>query len=378
VCLRPPNILFCCYFFFFFCGVNKTVFFSVGLYFFFGGGETHDYTPPQNTPTEYIVNEYLAPGWMILAGFVVLIAGGEVLVRGAAGLARIMRVSPLVIGLTVVAFCTSTPELAVVLRAAASGQTDLAVGNVVGSCICNVLFVLGLSALVAPLVVSARLVRLEVPLMIGASVAGLVLGLDGQIDRRDGMILFAAVPIYAVWSVLIARRESSQVKQELAGGADATATRANGILGRLLLIAIGVGMLGLGSNWLIDGSVTIAEQLGVSQLVIGLTILALGTSLPEVATCIIAAFRGHYDLAVGNVVGSNILNILAVLGLPAIVAPKPISIPPEALTFDIPVMIAVSAVCLPIFITGWRISRREGFIFLTCYGLYIGYLVMAC
>ena len=323
------------------------------------------------------MNEYLTPGWMIAVGFVVLIAGGEVLVRGAAGLARIMRISPLVIGLTVVAFCTSTPELAVVLQSSLSGQADLAVGNVVGSCICNVLLVLGLSALVAPLIVSARLVRMEVPLMIAASVAVLALGLDGVIDRRDGLILFAALPFYMLWNVLASRRESSRVKQELAHEVVATAaSRPASVLGRLLLIGVGVGMLGVGSSMLVDGSVTIAERLGVSQLVIGLTILAVGTSLPEVATCVIASFRGHYDMAVGNVVGSNILNILAVLGLPAAVASKGISVPAEALLFDIPVMIAVSVACLPIFITGWRISRWEGFLFLGYYVLYVTYLVI--
>lgn len=306
-----------------------------------------------------------------------LIAGGEVLVRGAAGLARIVRVSPLMIGLTIVAFCTSTPELAVVLQASLSGQADLAVGNVVGSCICNVLLVLGLSALVAPLIVSARLVRLEVPLMIAASVAVLVLGLDGVIDRWDGLVLSAALPVYLAWTVLAGRRESTQIKEELASGDAATpASRSDSVLGRLILIAVGVGMLGIGSGWLVDGSVTIAKQLGVSQLIIGLTILAVGTSLPEVATCVIASFRGHYDLAVGNVVGSNILNILAALGLPAVVAPSGIRIPADALLLDIPVMIAVSVACLPIFITGWRISRWEGFLFLGYFILYVSYLVI--
>lgn len=323
------------------------------------------------------MNEYLAPGLMIAGGFVVLIAGGEVLVRGAAGLARIVRVSPLVIGLTIVALCTSTPELAVVLQASLSGQTDLAVGNVVGSCICNVLLVLGLSAVVAPLIVSARLVRLEVPLMIAASVAVLVLGLDGTVDCRDGLILFAALPVYMVWTVLVGRRESSQVKEELARGGNPTAViRKVGVLGRLLLIAVGVGMLGIGSSWLVEGSVSIAERLGVSRLVIGLTILAVGTSLPEVTTCVIASFRGHYDLAVGNAVGSNILNILAVLGLTAAVAPKGIAVSAEALSFDIPVMIAVSVVCLPIFVTGWKITRWEGLLFLGYYALYLSCLVV--
>ncbi len=323
------------------------------------------------------MNEYFAPGWMIAGGFVVLIAGGEVLVRGAAGLARIMRISPLVIGLTIVAFCTSAPELAVVLQAGFTGQTELAVGNVVGSCICNVLLVLGLAALVAPLIVQARLVRFEVPLMIAASLAVLLMGLDGVIDRRDGIILFAALPIYLAWAVLAGHRESKEVKEELAGEVAATdAGRSDTVWGRLILIAAGVGMLVVGSSLLVDGSVTIAKQMGVSQLIIGLTILAVGTSLPEVATCVIASFRGHYDMAVGNVLGSNIINILAVLGLPAALSPGGICVPADALLFDIPVMIAVSVACLPIFITGWRISRTEGFLFVGYYAIYITYLAI--
>ena len=332
-----------------------------------------------------ILNEYLTPGLLIAGGFAVLIAGGEVLVRGAVGIAKAARIAPLVIGLTVVAFCTSAPELAVVLEASFMGQGDLAVGNIVGSCICNVLLVLGLSALVGPLVVSARLVRLEVPLMIAAAVAVLVLGLDGSIDRRDGLILFAAMLVYMVWTVLTVRRESRQVQEELAhlvrDGDELESQeakpkrRAGGIGAQLMLIVAGVAMLVVASGWLVEGSVTIAKLLGVSELIIGLTVLAIGTSLPEVATCVIASVRGYRDLAVGNVVGSNILNILAVLGLSAAVAPAGIDVSAEALKFDIPVMIAVSVACLPIFFTGWKIERWEGGLFLGYYVLYLAYLV---
>lgn len=326
------------------------------------------------------MNEYLMPGLLIAVGFAVLIAGGEVLVRGAAGMAKAARVAPLVIGLTVVAFCTSAPELAVVLKASFAGQADLAVGNIVGSCICNVLLVLGLSALVGPLVVSARLVRLEVPLMIVAAVAVLVLGFDGCIDRRDGLMMFAAMLVYMVWTVLTSRRESREVQEELArlageGNQETPPKRRAAGLGiQLMLIAAGVAMLVVASDWLVDGSVTIAKLLGVNELIIGLTILAVGTSLPELATCLVASFRGHRDLAVGNVVGSNILNILAVLGLSAAVAPDGINVSAEALKFDIPVMIAVSVACLPIFFTGWKIDRWEGALFLGYYVLYLAYL----
>jgi len=325
--------------------------------------------------------EYFFPALLIVVGLGVLLAGGEVLVRGASRLAGLFRVAPLVIGLTVVAFGTSAPELAVVLQSSFAGRTDLAIGNVVGSCIFNVLFVLGLTAIVLPVVVSARLVRIEVPLMIGASVLVWVFGLDGVLGRVDGLILTAGLIAYMSWTVWQARKESSRFQGELEGAIEARAGVARNaaiwrIAAQMGLVVLGFVCLVLGSKWLVGGSVTIAQRLGVSQLMIGLTIVAVGTSLPEIVTSFLAGLRGHSEIAVGNVVGSNILNILAVLGLSSIIAPEGIAVSRDALYLDIPVMIAVAVACLPIFFTQYRIDRWEGYLFFGYYVAYTAYLIV--
>lgn len=318
---------------------------------------------------------------MIVAGLGVLLVGGEALVRGASSLATAFRVSPLVIGLTVVAFGTSAPELAVVLQSSFAGQTDLAIGNVVGSCIFNVLVVLGLTAIVLPVVVSARLVRLEVPLMITSSVLLLLFGLDGVLGRLDGLVLFAGLAGYMSWTVWQSRRESVRFQGEFEGAIEARAgggrkQAAWNVAVQSGLVIGGLVLLVLGSKWLVRGSVSIAEGLGVSKLMIGLTIVAVGTSLPEIVTSILATLRGHSEIAVGNVVGSNILNILAVLGFSSMVAPEGIAVSRDALLLDIPVMIAVAVACLPIFFTQYRIDRWEGYLFVGYYVAYTVYLIL--
>jgi cation:H+ antiporter len=310
----------------------------------------------------------------ILGGLVVLVGGGELLVRGASRLAAALRISSLVIGLTVVAFGTSAPELAVSVQAALAGNADLALGNVVGSNIFNVLFILGVSALIVPLVVSSQLVRWDVPLMIMASLLLLAFGWNGVISRWEGCVLFAGIIGYTWRCIRQSRKESAAVHAEYAQEWPEETPRPRTIVAELVLIVAGLGLLGLGSRLLIDGSVLIAESLGVSELVIGLTIVAAGTSLPEVVTSIVAAVRLERDIAVGNVVGSNIFNILSVLGLSSIIAEVKVS--PSALQSDIPVMIAVAGACLPIFFTGHLISRWEGALFLFYYVAYTGYLVL--
>jgi len=324
---------------------------------------------------------YLVPSFLILIGLVALLIGGEMLVRGASGLATAFRVSPLVIGLTVVAFGTSAPELAVVLQSSFAGQADLAVGNVVGSCIFNVLVVLGLTAIVLPVVVSARLVRLEIPLMIASSMLVLVFGFDGLLGRLDGLVLFAGLVGYMGWTVWQSRQESSEFQEDFeddietrAGVAEEQAKWNAAV--QLGLVVAGLVFLVLGSKWLVSGSVSIARLLEVSELMIGLTIVAVGTSLPEIVTSVLATVRGHSEIAVGNIVGSNILNILAVLGLSSIVAPDGIGVSIDALLLDIPVMIAVSVACLPIFFTQYRIDRWEGYLFFGYYLAYTTYLVL--
>ncbi len=312
-------------------------------------------------------------------GFVLLVGGAEFLVRGASKLAIAVGISPLVVGLTVVAYGTSAPELAVTIQATYAGQADLAVGNVVGSNISNILLVLGIAALIGALVVNQKLVRLEIPLMIGLSFLVLFMGQDGLISRFDGIILFAGAIGYTVFAIRQSRKENKQIQEEYAQEFDSDEDNLKGPLSvaiQLGWIALGVAMLVLGSRWLIGGASAIALYLGVSQLVIGLTVVAIGTSLPEVATAVMASLRDERDIAVGNVVGSNIFNILAVLGLCSIVAPAGITVSPAALSFDIPFMIAVAIACLPIFFTNYRIDRWEGFLFIGYYAAYIIYLYL--
>lgn len=315
--------------------------------------------------------------FLLTGGLVALVAGGELLVRGASSLAAVVRISPLVIGLTVVAFGTSAPELAVSLQSCFAGKTDLAVGNVVGSNIFNVLFILGLSAAITPLLVSSQLVRVDVPLMIAVSVLLLVLGLDGRIGRIDGLLLFASLIVYTTWTIVQSRRESKRVQEEFREAVPHTNRPGRFHLPiQIALIIAGLVLLSVGSRWLVAGSVRIATAAGLSELVIGLTIVAIGTSLPEVAASVVASIRGERDMAVGNVVGSNLFNIMSVLGLSALLAPAGIPISDGALRLDIPVMIAAALACLPIFFTGHRIDRWEGGLFLGYYLAYTVYLIL--
>ena len=319
---------------------------------------------------------------LFIVGLVLLIVGAELLVRGASRLAAAVGISPLVIGLTVVAFGTSAPELAVSMQSAWQGQADIAIGNVVGSNIANVLFILGISALITPLVVASQLVRIDVPIMIGVSILLYVMSWDGYLGFSEGALLFAGIIVYTGWLVLQSRRESRQVAAEFAaefGEEQYNKAETHTTLGLLLnlgLVVVGLLLLVVGAQWLVDGAVTLARWFGVSELIIGLTVIAVGTSLPEVATSVIAALRGERDIAVGNVVGSNISNILAVLGMTALVAPQGISVSPAALAFDLPVMIAVAVVCLPIFYVRSSITRGEGLLLFSYYVAYIAYLVI--
>tara|TARA_R110002073_G_scaffold7747_1_gene43634 strand:+ start:2884 stop:3885 length:1002 start_codon:yes stop_codon:yes gene_type:complete len=318
--------------------------------------------------------------WLkIGGGLLLLVGGGESLVRGASRLARYMQISPLVIGLTVVAFGTSAPELAVSVQAALAGNADIALGNVVGSNIFNVLFILGVSALIVPLVVSSQLIRWDVPVMIAASLLLIVFGWDGAIVRWEGIVLFAEIIAYTYWCIRQSRQESRAVveefQQEWPTENEAGIKSASTLWVNFGWIGGGLVLLGLGSTFLISGAVKVAASLGVSELVIGLTIVAAGTSLPEVVTSITAAIRGERDIAVGNVVGSNIFNILCVLGLSSVIGPTGITVSDSALALDIPVMIAVACACLPIFFTGRVISRWEGGVFLFLYVAYTTYLI---
>jgi cation:H+ antiporter len=262
--------------------------------------------------------------------------------------------------------------LAVSVVSAYAGQADLAIGNVVGSNICNVLLILGLSALVAPLVVHQQLVRLDVPLVIIASLLLIPFGIDGRIGRVEGALLFSGILCYTVYVVRKSRREGIAVRMEYEQEYGLKPRRVfDSIPANLAIMVIGVGMLMLGSHWLVIAAVDTARYFGVSELVIGLTIVALGTSLPELAASIVATLRGERDIAVGNVVGSNLFNLLSVLGISSIVAPNGIPVPESTMNFDIPVMIAVSVACLPVFFVNYRITRWNGAMLLAYYLAYI-------
>lgn len=314
----------------------------------------------------------------LVLGLVLLVAGANLLVRGASRLALRFGVSPLLIGLTVVAFGTSAPELAVSVQAGLAGQSGIAVGNIVGSNIFNVLAVLGLSALIAPLVVSQQLVRIDVPLVIGVSVLLLIMAFDGRIGLVDGLLLTGGIVVYVVFSIQQGRKENAAVQAEYAQALSAGASPLQGRLPvQIGLIVGGLVLLVLGATWLVDSAVSIARLLGVSEVIIGLTIVAGGTSLPELATSVVAAMRGERDIAVGNVIGSSLFNILAIAGIAAVVTPGGLEVAPALIRFDIPVMVAVALACLPIFATGHHIARWEGALFLGYYLAYVSYLVLA-
>jgi cation:H+ antiporter len=313
---------------------------------------------------------------LFVVGLTLLLGGAELLVRGASRLATAMGVSPLVVGLTVVAYGTGSPELAISLQAAFTDKVQVAYGNVVGSNIFNVLFVLGSSALVAPLVVNSQLVRREVPLMVAVSAVVLLMGLDGAISRIEGLLLLAGGVAYTAWTLRESRREEALAAAPSAARAATPAPRLRlrDTAVDLALVLAGLGMLVIGSRFLLDGAVAFARFLGLSELVIGLTIVAAGTSLPEVATSVLAAARGQRDIAVGNAVGSNLFNLLVALGATSSVAEVTVS--DAAASFDTPIMFAVAVACLPIFFTGFRVARWEGGLFLAYYAAYTAYLVL--
>lgn len=335
---------------------------------------------------------------LIIVGMLVLIGGGEVLVRGASRLAITLKIPPLVVGLTIVAFCTSAPELAVSLNAAFAGKADMAIGNVVGSNICNICLILGLAALIRPIVVSSSLIRLEIPLMIflsflmyafalsgGDGVFSLFGGnYEGVITRPEGLVFVGILIVYICWTVYEVGKHKKQneeyikeIEEEIVPEKkeeDQKIAGSGNIIVNVCYLIIGIAMLCAGSDMMVKGAVSTARSFGVSELIIGLTILAVGTSLPELVVSIMAAIQGKAELAVGNVVGSNIFNVLCVLGLTAVCSPDGIDVAAKALQFDIPFMILMSLFCIVICITGKRISRGEGVFLLACYAAYLCFI----
>jgi cation:H+ antiporter len=312
-----------------------------------------------------------------LLGLGALIVGAEALVRGASKIALSLGISPLVVGLTIVAFGTSSPELAVSVSAAIDGNTDIAIGNVVGSNILNILLILGISAVITPLAVHSQIIRQEVPIMIGASVILAVMVVDRSLGRLESALLLALLVAYVVFLVRQSRAESAEIRDEFQGAAvRREAAWDSHWAAQALLIVVGLALLVLGARWLVDAAVAFARAFGVSDLIIGLTIIAAGTSAPEIATSIMAAIRGERDIAVGNVIGSNTFNILGCLGLSGLVSAEGLAIAPAVLHFDIWVMLAVAIACLPAFMLRRQIGRRRGLLFLAYYGAYVVYLIL--
>lgn len=312
---------------------------------------------------------------LLLLGLALLVLGAEFLVKGASRLAFSFGISALVVGLTVVAYGTSAPELAVSVMSSMQGKSQMAVGNIVGSNICNVLLILGLSAMVAPLLVDKQLIRLDVPVMIAASVAMMVLCLDGEMSRLDGLLLFCGAVGYTYWLIRMSRRKSMAAAAANEDDSGEPVVKGS-IWLNLFWIGLGLGLLVLGSHFLVGSAVKIAISLGLSETIIGLTIIAVGTSLPELATSVIASFRGERDIAVGNIVGSNVFNLLSVAGLSGIVSPQGLEVNAEVIAFDLPFMLAVAIACFPIFLRGFVITRLNGLFFFSYYVAYTCYLIL--
>ncbi|PZV01375.1 MAG: C50 carotenoid epsilon cyclase [Cyanobium sp.] len=316
---------------------------------------------PHDLPTVLSVVE-------IIVGILLLFGGGELFVQGSVALALLLGIPQLVIGLTVVAMGTSAPELFVSLLSTIQGADDIAVGNIVGSNIFNVLVVLGISAVILPLSVNSRLIRRDVPILLAVSMAVWGMASSGRVTWQAGLALLTALVINTIWEMRTARETGGAD-----GDGDIDASEADGgYLPAAVKLAAGLGLLVWGSQILVKGATAIALSLGVSQTLIGLTIVAAGTSMPELVTSIVAALRGKADLAIGNVVGSNLLNQLVILGGCAFISgDRGLSVDPVMISRDLPIMVATTLACLPIFWTGGVISRQEGGILIGLYGLYL-------
>jgi len=305
----------------------------------------------------------------LMGGVILLFIGAEGLIRGSSNLAIKIGITPLVVGLTVVAFGTSAPELVVSLKAALMGNSSISLGNVVGSNIANIALILGIAALIKPLDVHADVIRREIPIMIGITVLLLLLLIDGELGFVDGVILVIGLIIYLTFSVLIARKEKNhEVAAEFKDGLKSNL----GITISVILVIVGFGLLILGANLFVQSAVAIAKIFGFSDVVIGLTIVAIGTSLPELITSIVASYKKESDIGIGNVVGSNVFNILGILGITAIIIP----ISAVGISYiDLGVMLVAAIILLPLSRTGFIITRLEGAVLFLGYVGYIYYLL---
>lgn len=312
----------------------------------------------------------------ILGGVALLVVGGEALVRGSVAIARSARLSPAVIGLTVVAIGTSVPELSVSLIAALENRVDIAVGNVVGSNIFNIAGILGLCAMIRPLTISGSIFRLEYPVLLLVTLLTIVLALDGWISRPEAALLITSYVAFTAYAIHVVRRGISRTESAEFEGEVAELTQHTGASGALLpwiLVVVGIALLGGGAQLTVNGAVVIAKALGMSERVIGLTIVSVGTSLPEIMASVVSSFRGRDDMALGNVIGSNIFNALGILGVSGAVVP--LSVHPSMLSFDMWWMLGFTLVLLPMMISQRRVSRWEGAGLLGAWCVYVGILI---
>ena len=317
---------------------------------------------------------------LVAIGLATLIAGGEFLLRGAAKVASALGMTRLMIGLTIVSLGTSAPETAICVDAALQAKPEIALGNIVGSNIANVLLILGTTAIVFPIVIDRKIIQREVPIMIGVTCLFVALASDGILTQTDGGVLLFGMICFLVWQFISARQEpqaldSDETKVETGKetNADSGIIEKYSFLKIAMFILLGGAMLWFGAGWMVKGATGIASAFGTSELVIGLTIVAIGSSSPEIVTSLLAARRGYPEMAVGSVIGSNIANLLLVGGTTAVLSAE-ITVPVEAFEFDIPVMAIASVACLPIFLTDHKIARCEGVLFLLCFIAFTGFL----
>jgi cation:H+ antiporter len=310
--------------------------------------------------------------WLILvSGLLLLTFGAHLLVKGGVGLAARLGLTPLVIGLTIMAYGTSSPEIVVSVQASLRDSAAIAIGNVIGSNLCNLALILGICSLVCPMTAAAEVIRREVPIMIGVTLVAVAVLADGRLQRWDGILLLLGLVAYTWVAVRLARKETGgRADQEFAqeiGPAPPTLVRA------IVFTLIGLGLLTYGSDLFVEGAVSIARKFGLSDIVIGLTVVAIGTSLPELATSVVAALKGESDVAIGNIVGSNLFNLLGILGLVGVMGETDTG----GLTWvDLAVLVAVTVAILPLVRTGGRISRGEGALLLATYIIYTGWMIM--
>ena len=296
-------------------------------------------------------------------GIALLYLGSEWMVKGAASLALSLSIRPIIVGLTIVAFATSAPELLVSLIAAVKGSSGVSLGNILGSNVANIGLVLGASALIRPLAVDKKLVRREIPFMIGASGLFWLICLDGWIGRIDGIVLLAGLAFFLILGLITAKK-SENTKDGI------PSQRGKNVFWYIFLILIGIGGLVVGAHLVVNSAIFIARQLGLSEVFIGLSIVAVGTSLPEMATSVVAGARREYDISIGNVVGSNVFNVCMVIGTVGLFNPMPVDM--ELMRFEFPAMFLLSLILLVFSRTGFTLSRVEGLFFILSFFLFVG------